>query len=552
MDKAPIEAYIRIKPGGRELRYTKTSVVADREGGDAVEYEFDGVIGPEATQLQVFETFRSVVPRLMEGYNQTIFCYGSTGAGKTHTMVGNKECRGLMFNLAQEILEHGFFFASYMEIYNEKIYDLLEPKELVLRECNKLIVVPNLFLKRIESMSEFESVLKQGIKNRTTAETKLNKSSSRSHGILRICVGDSKLNLIDLAGSENNRKTGNEGIRLTESNSINRSLFVLGNVVNAILKKESRVPYRDSKLTRLLQDSLGGRSLCYIIANVIDDQLNISDSINTLCFASKSRKIVNGGIVCNNGAHEDNFADVVGRENCLRKPLSVKTNTRFNMSRVDGCKKNGGMASECKAVHPKKCILLDAGKEKIMTAEKALFSLKKQDYSGNITVIEDKVRNVRCSSKRTRGNDSGSLILRSFIDKPGILLSPRTKEKSYKAFLKRASDFESAHKYRLALEDYRTIQKFSDNEFVRQKIESIGTLFKKPKRKIELTKEDVLAILNKGNFFDIKKLPKVGDKRAQAIVDFVNEGNLFETVADLKLLFSTKVVDSILLSISNR
>ncbi|KAM0671849.1 kinesin motor domain-containing protein [Ordospora colligata] len=546
MDKASIEAYIRIKPGGRELRYTKSSVAVNREGGDTVEYEFDGVIGPEATQLQVFEMFRSVVPRLMEGYNQTIFCYGSTGSGKTHTMVGSEESRGLMFNLAQEILEHGEFFASYMEIYNEKIYDLLEPKELALREFNKLIVVPNLFLKRIESMSEFESVLKQGIKNRTTAETKLNKSSSRSHGILRICVGDSKLNLIDLAGSENNRKTGNEGIRLTESNNINRSLFVLGNVVNAILKKENRVPYRDSKLTRLLQDSLGGRSLCYIIANVINDRLNIGDSISTLSFASKSRKIVNNEIICNR-SHEDSFAGIVDEEKCLRMPLSVKTNTRFNMSRAEGYKKNGGIQNEYNYFRSKACIQFDIENDKV------LLSLDKQHQYGTRTIAGDKISNTdKRPSKRINGNDSGSLILKSIVDKPEILLSPRTKEKSYKAFLKRASGFESAHKYRLALEDYRTIQKFCDNEFVRQKIESIGTLFKKPKRNIELTKEDVLAILNKGNFFDIKKLPKVGDKRAQVIVDFVNEGNLFETVADLKLLFSTKVVDSILLSISKR
>lgn len=541
MEKVPIEAYIRIKPGKGVLRYTDKTVLVAKECGEAMEYEFDGVLGPGCDQSQVFERFRCVVPRLLSGHNQTLFCYGSTGAGKTYTMAGHEGSEGVMHRLVAEVLKHRGFLVSYMEIYNEKIYDLLDPKELVLRECNGTIVIPGLFTKRVGRMEEFEEMFRRGTRNRTTAETRLNKSSSRSHGILRIGVGEWKLNLIDLAGSENNRKTGNEGIRLTESNSINRSLFVLGNVVNAILRSEKRVPYRDSKLTRLLQDSLGGSSLCYIIANVVDDLSSLGDSINTLGFASKSRSIVNVHKTVREPIIESTSSGK-GREE--RKPLSLKTNMRFNTQREcdmpvrkRGKEEGGGPGPSVEGR-----LAIDEGKRK-----RRELSKKEPEASGKRGSNET---SRGMSSSRSGGKGIG-LVLSPSIEKPDIALSPRTKEKSYRAFLKRAQELESAQRYKLALEDYKTIQKFCDNDFVRKKIEKINVLFKKPRRKLEVTKENILRILNNGSFFEIKKLPKVGDKRAQAIVDFVSGGNSFETLGDLRLLFSEKVVNSIILSVDS-
>ncbi|ADM12691.1 kinesin-like DNA-binding protein [Encephalitozoon intestinalis ATCC 50506] len=551
MEKAPIQAYIRIKPGKSILKYTDRTVLVSKECGETVKYEFDGVFGPSSTQDQVFERFRCIVPKLIKGHNQTLFCYGSTGAGKTHTMVGHSKSHGLMYNLVKDVLTHGGFLVSYMEIYNEKIYDLLDPKELVLRECNGTIVIPGLFTKRVESIEEFEEMFRRGTKNRTTAETRLNKSSSRSHGILRIGVGEHKLNLIDLAGSENNRKTGNEGIRLTESNSINRSLFVLGKVVNAILKGEKRIPYRDSKLTRLLQDSLGGNSLCYIIANVVGDLSSLGDSINTLSFASKSRSIVNvletiprNKSLKNKGKGSSNAAE--------RRPLSLKTNMKFNIQRENDMivrkrekENSSNQESLLFGLFPR-----EAPGENGKKRKKAQSTDKKQEEDSRKCISKtDKSKHPKSSGQTTNGS---SLILKTLLEKPDIVLSPRTKEKSYRAFLKRAQELELAQKYRLALEDYKTMQKFCDNDFIRQKIEKIGILLKKSRKKPEVPKEDVLEILNRGNFFDIKKLPKVGDKRAQAIVDFVSGGNFFETLSDLKLLFSEKIVNSILLSIDGR
>ncbi|EOB11361.1 Kinesin-like protein KIF22 [Nosema bombycis CQ1] len=117
-------------------------------------------------------------------------------------------------------LHSPFLSISYLEIYNEKVYDLLDPKEVNLRESNGVILVPGLSSKKIFNLKDFDLIFKKGLENRTTGETKLNQFSSRSHSILRIQRGDVKLHLIDLAGSENNRKTGNEGVRLTESNNI--------------------------------------------------------------------------------------------------------------------------------------------------------------------------------------------------------------------------------------------------------------------------------------------------------------------------------------------
>lgn len=509
VEKVPVKAFIRIRPGSGGLVYDDRSVSIVKGCGEVVAYEFDGVFGPECTQAQVFDTLRPIVARLVDGQNQSVFCYGNTGSGKTYTMVGTEDSPGLMYNLVEEILRHGEVVVSYMEIYNEKIYDLLEPKELTLREFNKAIVVPNLSARRARNMDEFREVFSQGTGNRTTGETRLNKSSSRSHGILRICMGEHKLHLIDLAGSENNRKTGNEGVRLAESSNINRSLFVVGKVVNAILRRESRIPYRDSKLTRLLQDSLGGSSLCYIIANVSDDGVGLGESINTLSFASKSRNILNGGgrlsSECSKRMEGGKWRDGEKRE-----PLSVRTNMRFNLCRrdvgVDGTKgsasKGGGGSRHRNSV--------------------------------------------------SRKESSSPSILKAFLEKPDVMLSPHTKEKSYRAFLRRAQEFESAQKYRLALEDYKTIQKFCDSDFIKQKIEAMNKLFKRPRKKQVLTSDDVLNILNNGDFFDIKKVPRIGDKRAQAIVGFIDGGNLFESLSDLRLLFSKKVVESILNCVSDK
>jgi kinesin family protein 22 len=197
---------------------------------------------------------------------------------------------------------------SYFEIYNEKIYDLLDTSErklsshLDLRETDqKEIIVAGVNVVDISTALEFKKTHDTALKQRSTGATKLNEESSRSHFILQLTIKTrtedkilvSKVHLIDLAGSEDNKRTGNSGARMNESCSINKSLFVLGQVVEGLNKNHTRIPYRDSKITRLLQDSLGGKALGIMIACCSPDEENFLDTYNTLNFATKSSLIKN-------------------------------------------------------------------------------------------------------------------------------------------------------------------------------------------------------------------------------------------------------------------
>ena len=262
----------------------------------------------------VFEQVKPIIMKIFEGHNATLFAYGQTGSGKTHTINGSQEAPGIIQRSIKALLSHihstgieATVRASYLEIYNDKIYDLLtgnRDKCLDLREtANKQIVVAGLTNVRIASVNEFIRNHDIALANRSTAATNLNEASSRSHFIMQISVDistasgsktiTSKLNLIDLAGSEDNKRTGNVGARMVESGAINKSLFVLGQVVEALNKSQQRAPYRDSKITRFLQDSLGGSSLGLIIACCSPGQTHFIDTYNTLNFATKSSLIKN-------------------------------------------------------------------------------------------------------------------------------------------------------------------------------------------------------------------------------------------------------------------
>uniref|UniRef100_A0A8D0JP63 Kinesin-like protein n=1 Tax=Sus scrofa TaxID=9823 RepID=A0A8D0JP63_PIG len=239
--------------------------------------------------------------------------------GKTHTMLGSPEQPGVipraLMDLLQLTREEGAegrpwalsVTMSYLEIYQEKVLDLLEPSsgDLVIREdCRGNILIPGLTQKPITSFADFEQHFLPASRNRTVGATRLNQRSSRSHAVLLVKVDqrerlapfrqrEGKLYLIDLAGSEDNRRTGNKGLRLKESGAINASLFVLGKVVDALNQGLPRVPYRDSKLTRLLQDSLGGSAHSILIANIAPERRFYLDTVSALNFAARSKEVIN-------------------------------------------------------------------------------------------------------------------------------------------------------------------------------------------------------------------------------------------------------------------
>lgn len=289
-------------------------------------FTFDAVFSEESTQRHIYDVCAApVVQSVLEGYNGTIFAYGQTGAGKTHTMEGVNEpssLKGIIPNTFEHIFDHialnGAKYkylvrASYFEIYMEEIRDLLSqsPQPLELKETvSGTVFVKDLSDVVVKSVSDIDGVLQQGKKNRSVGATLMNAGSSRSHAIFSIVIeccsteGQDehirvgKLNLVDLAGSERQSKTGATGERLKEAAKINLSLSALGNVISALVDgKSNHIPYRDSKLTRILQDSLGGNTKTVMCANAGPADYNYEESLSTLRYANRAKNIKNRPVI---------------------------------------------------------------------------------------------------------------------------------------------------------------------------------------------------------------------------------------------------------------
>ncbi|NXE25875.1 KIF4 protein, partial [Ardeotis kori] len=301
--------------------------------GNDKSFTYDYVFDPSVEQEEVFNTAVAPLIRgIFKGYNATVLAYGQTGSGKTYSMGGtytaNQEHEPsvgviprvikLLFKEKEQRQDWDFILkVSYLEIYNEDILDLLcssreRTSQISIREDPKEgIKIVGLTERSVTCAQDTVSCLEQGNNSRTVASTAMNSQSSRSHAIFTICIDQkkkndknssfhSKLHLVDLAGSERQKKTKAEGDRLKEGININRGLLCLGNVISALgdeNKKGGFVPYRDSKLTRLLQDSLGGNSHTLMIACVSPADSNLEETLNTLRYADRARKIKNKPIV---------------------------------------------------------------------------------------------------------------------------------------------------------------------------------------------------------------------------------------------------------------
>ncbi|BFZ10060.1 hypothetical protein BsWGS_13099 [Bradybaena similaris] len=280
------------------------------------EFSFDRVFQPESSQAEIFEEISQLVQSALDGYNVCIFAYGQTGSGKTFTMEGSLNDESLLgmiprtvqqiFKATAELQKKGWEYTlqvSMLEIYNETIRDLLgkgkdEKLEIKIQGKGETdVYVPNLTIVDVNTESKVLSLLKTAGKNRAVAETKCNDRSSRSHSVFQMRLTGSNsitgeackgmLNLVDLAGSERIKESGSEGQRLVEAQSINKSLSNLGNVIMALGKKEKHIPYRNSKLTYLLQNSLGGNSKTLMFVNVSPREECFSETLNSLRFATK-------------------------------------------------------------------------------------------------------------------------------------------------------------------------------------------------------------------------------------------------------------------------
>eukprot|EP00808_Paulinella_micropora_P018920 g17645.t1 len=301
-------------------------------------FTFDRVFGQYSTQEEVYLTsVAPLVAEVLRGFNCTVFAYGQTGTGKTHTMEGALERASLeagvipraVHNIFDTLNKQSKEFSvkvSFLELYNERLTDLLgveeDPKSkkasdhgnkdddnhgLRICEDSKLgIVVQGLEEVVVCTANEVFDLLKSAQERRRTAETLMNKNSSRSHCVFTITIHtkESKtsgediiktgnLHLVDLAGSENIGRSGATDMRAAEAGKINRSLLTLGRVITALVEKQKYIPYRDSKLTRLLQESLGGKSKTLIISTISPSADSLEETLSTLEYAHSAKKIKN-------------------------------------------------------------------------------------------------------------------------------------------------------------------------------------------------------------------------------------------------------------------
>ncbi|NXN70145.1 KIF15 protein, partial [Himantopus himantopus] len=369
-----IKVYVRVRPPsegtalidgdqGLCLSVLSSNTIRLHSKPEPKTFTFDYVANMETTQESVFSSVaKNIVESCMNGYNGTIFAYGQTGSGKTFTMMGPSDSDNFTHSLRGVIprsFEYLFFLierekekagsgksflckCSFIEIYNEQIFDLLDSASagLFLREhIKKGVFVDGAVEQVLSSAAEAYQVLTMGWRNRRVASTSMNRESSRSHAVFTITVESmekhneivnirsSLLNLVDLAGSERQKDTHTEGLRLKEAGNINRSLSCLGQVITALVDvgngKQRHICYRDSKLTFLLRDSLGGNAKTCIIANVHPGSRCFGETLSTLNFAQRAKLIKNKAVV--NEDTQGNVSQLQAEVKKLKEQLAQLT-----------------------------------------------------------------------------------------------------------------------------------------------------------------------------------------------------------------------------------
>ncbi|XP_075390148.1 kinesin-like protein KIF11 isoform X2 [Tenrec ecaudatus] len=328
--KINAHSVVECDPARKEISI-RTAGLADKSSRKT--YTFDMVFGASTKQIDVY---RSVVCPILDevilGYNCTIFAYGQTGTGKTFTMEGERSpneeytweedpLAGIIPRTLHQIFEklsdNGTEFSvkvSLLEIYNEELFDLLNPSTDVSERLQMFddprnkrgVIIKGLEEITVHNKDEVYQILEKGAAKRTTAATLMNAYSSRSHSVFSVTIhmkettidGEElvkigKLNLVDLAGSENIGRSGAVDKRAREAGNINQSLLTLGRVITALVERTPHVPYRESKLTRILQDSLGGRTRTSIIATISPASVSLEETLSTLEYAHRAKNIMN-------------------------------------------------------------------------------------------------------------------------------------------------------------------------------------------------------------------------------------------------------------------
>ncbi|XP_067210795.1 kinesin-like protein Klp61F [Linepithema humile] len=339
-----IQVFVRVRPINNfekigksssvlELPSNKEVIVHEKiQGNHTKKFTFDKVFGPSSKQIDVYNAVVSpLLEEVLAGYNCTVFAYGQTGTGKTFTMEGFSNDPKMHWQsdttagIIPRALSHLFdelrllesqeytIRVSFLELYNEELFDLLSPND----DASKIrlyedstkkgsVIIHGLEEVTVHNKNEVYKILEKGSEKRQTAATLMNAHSSRSHTVFSITIhikennvdGEEllktgKLNLVDLAGSENVGRSGAVDRRAREAGSINQSLLTLGRVITSLVERAPHIPYRESKLTRLLQESLGGRTKTSIIATVSPASINLEETLSTLDYAHRAKHITN-------------------------------------------------------------------------------------------------------------------------------------------------------------------------------------------------------------------------------------------------------------------
>ncbi|XP_035667060.1 myosin heavy chain, non-muscle-like isoform X4 [Branchiostoma floridae] len=325
--KGKIRVYCRARPlSGSELERGNVKIIrspdeytiqVDSNRGTK-EFQFDSIFGEEHSQDKIFEDTNNLIQSAVDGYNVCIFAYGQTGSGKTFTMIGDKDQRfpGIApraFDRIFELIEENKakfsceVFVYMLELYVDKLIDLFnhtsEGKLDIKKDKKGMVVIQGSVIKKATTSKELFALFDEGSKNRHTSSTKMNADSSRSHLVIGIIIESTnittgtmtkgKLSLVDLAGSERVAKTGATADQLKEANSINKSLSALGDVISALSSEQSFIPYRNNKLTMLMQDSLGGNAKTLMFVNISPADYNAEETVISLTYASRVKLITN-------------------------------------------------------------------------------------------------------------------------------------------------------------------------------------------------------------------------------------------------------------------
>ncbi|XP_010527428.1 PREDICTED: kinesin-like protein KIN-12B [Tarenaya hassleriana] len=378
-----VKVIVRMKPPskGEEEEMIVQKISNDSLTINGHTFTFDSVADPETTQEDIFQLVGApLVENCLAGFNSSVFAYGQTGSGKTYTMWGPPNAlleehltgdqkgltprvfEQLFARINEEQVKHAERQLSYqcqcslLEIYNEQITDLLDPsqKNLMIREDIKSgVYVENLTEEYVQNLKDVTRLLIKGLANRRIGATSVNAESSRSHCVLTCVVESrcksaadglssfktSRINLVDLAGSERQKLTGAAGERLKEAGNINRSLSQLGNLINILAEvsqtgKQRHIPYRDSRLTFLLQESLGGNAKLAMVCAISPSQSCRSETFSTLRFAQRAKAIQNKAVVNEVMQDDVNFLREVIRQ--LRDELQRMKENGNNLTNPNG------------------------------------------------------------------------------------------------------------------------------------------------------------------------------------------------------------------------